>query len=334
MKPVLRAFGKACALAVSMMVGMPVVSLATDEPIIIAHRGASGLRPEHTLAAYQLGIEQGADFIEPDLVMTKDGHLVARHDVYLSSTTDVADHPEFSDRRRVLAGHDDWFVFDFTLAELQTLRARQPFEGRSKEFDGLYAIPTLDEVIELAAASNTPAKVGLYIEMKRPALFEQEVSSELVETLAAQLNRISALRLPVYFQCFDIDFLRKMRPLTRVPLVYLEAGKPDAGTSQYVLQTDLSSYYDFIDGFGLYKALLTDPKGNQTNILDQLQAAGKAVHIWTARDDALPEGFERGEQEIRWLLEMGVDGVFTDFPATGVAARKARNHIEAISQEK
>lgn len=334
MKPVLRAFGKACALAVSMMVGMPVVSLATDEPIIIAHRGASGLRPEHTLTAYQLGIEQGADFIEPDLVMTKDGHLVARHDVYLSSTTDVADHPEFSDRRRVLAGHDDWFVFDFTLAELQTLRARQPFEGRSKEFDDLYAIPTLEEVIELAAASNTPAKVGLYIEMKRPALFEQEVSSELVETLAAQLNRISALGLPVYFQCFDIDFLKKMRPLTRVPLVYLEAGKPDAGTSQYVLQTDLSSYYDFIDGFGLYKALLTDPKGNQTNILDQVQAAGKAVHIWTARDDALPEGFESGEQEIRWLLEMGVDGVFTDFPATGVAARKARNNIEAISQEK
>lgn len=319
-KSIFRSFAISCALVVMTMLAPSAVLIAEDAPIIIAHRGASGLRPEHTLAAYQLGIEQGADYIEPDLVMTKDGHLVARHDVYLSTTTDVANHPEFADRRRVLAGHDDWFVFDFTLAELKTLKARQPFKGRSTEYDGQYDIATLEDIVEVVSSAGTPQPVGLYIEMKRPALFEEQVTDQLSEILAAELNTISRSGIPIYFQCFDIEFLRKIRPLTDVPLVYLEAGESDAETGHYVLQKDLTHYYDFIDGFGFYKALLVDPAGAPTGLLEMFQAANKAVHVWTARDDALPAGFENGEQEIRWLLEMGVDGVFTDFPATGVSA--------------
>ncbi len=125
------------------------VQVVAEEPIVIAHRGASGYLPEHTLEAYKLGIEQGADYIEPDLVMTKDGVLVARHDIYLSSTTNVASKPEFADRKRTIGDKTDWFVMDFTLDEIKTLRARQAFPGRDKSFDDLLEIPTLDEIVAL-----------------------------------------------------------------------------------------------------------------------------------------------------------------------------------------
>ncbi len=135
-------------------------------PLIIAHRGASGYRPEHTLEAYALAIDMGADVIEPDLVFTKDGVLVARHDRYLSTTTDVSGHREFASRKRANNDPDDdpsnlsrndWWVEDFTLAELKTLRARQPFPGRSREFDGRYEIPSFAEILALAAHKRKEA---------------------------------------------------------------------------------------------------------------------------------------------------------------------------------
>ena len=120
------------------------------QPIVIAHRGASGYLPEHTLEGYTLAIDLGADFIEPDLVLSKDGVLVARHDIYLSTTTDIQSHAEFASRKRKIGNREDWFTEDFTLAELKTLRARQAFTGRSRQYDGKFRIPTFQEVIDLA----------------------------------------------------------------------------------------------------------------------------------------------------------------------------------------
>lgn len=304
-------------------------SVNADDTIIIAHRGASGYRPEHTLASYQLGIKQGADFIEPDLVMTKDGVFVARHDVYLSTTTDVANRPEFADRKRTIDGHNDWFVFDFTLAELKTLKAVQPFNGRSKDYDGQFAVPTFDEVVELAKNSERP--VGLHIEMKRPALFKQMVASDLAKRLAAQLNALVDANVPVFFQCFDGNFLREIAPLTKAPLIYLVSGKVNKATGDYELDIPLEPYYSFVDGFGLYKVLLFNSKMEPNGLTEQLHAAGKLIHVWTVRDDALPKNVRTVSEELKALLSLPVDGIFTDFPDTAIAAR---NSFKLLSKER
>ena len=121
----------------------------SDRPLVIAHRGASGHLPEHTLPGYALAIEMGADYIEPDLVMSKDGVFISRHDHYLSSSTNVADHPEFAGRKKTIGERKDWYAEDFTLAEIKTLRARQAFPGRSTEYDDKYDIPPFPQVIDL-----------------------------------------------------------------------------------------------------------------------------------------------------------------------------------------
>lgn len=300
----------------------PEYSVLADDPIVIAHRGASGYLPEHSLEAYKLGIEQGADFIEPDLVMTKDGILVARHDIYLSTTTNVASHPEFADRKRTIGDHTDWFTMDFTLAELKTLRVRQAFKGRDKSFDDQLEIVTLDEIIELVMAQKANGKtVGLHIEMKRPALFKAALAPQLAALLADKMALLKKSEIPVYFQCFDGDFVREIAPLTDVPVVLLVAGKVNPASDRLELDVALEDYYGDADGFGLNKALLFTSEMKPSGIVDKLHAAGKFVHIWTVRADALPKGFQTMEQELRLLLENGIDGFFTDFPEKGVAAR-------------
>jgi glycerophosphoryl diester phosphodiesterase len=169
-----------------LMNGVYMDVLANDEqPIVIAHRGASGYLPEHTLEAYKLGIEQGADYIEPDLVLTKDGHFVARHDIYLSTTTDIEGRPEFANRKRTINDKEDWYVFDFTLAELKTLFAKQPWEGRDQSHNGKYRIPTFEEIFALVTAhnSNNEKKVGLYPEMKQPSVFKANGLDALTQIL-------------------------------------------------------------------------------------------------------------------------------------------------------
>ena len=154
--------GPADSGAISAGGSWPYASLGRAKPIVIGHRGASGHVPEHTLESYQRALNDGADCIEPDLVMTKDNVLVARHDLYLSTTTNVGSKPEFATRKRktddaAYEGRNDWWVEDFTLAEIKSLRAVQPFEGRTKVFDGLYQIPTFDEVLMLAKSRVTVA---------------------------------------------------------------------------------------------------------------------------------------------------------------------------------
>ena len=200
-------------------------------PLVIAHRGASGHRPEHTLESYRLAIEMGADFIEPDLVSTKDGHLVARHEPDITQTTDVAQRPEFADRKRsvVIDGvpHTGWFTVDFTLEELRRLRAVQPRPYRSKEFDGLFQVPTLDEIIALAkqGSAATGRTIGIYPETKHPT-WHCEQGLPLEHALLAALDAAgwTTREAPVFIQCFESGNLRWLRERTGLRLVQLISG--------------------------------------------------------------------------------------------------------------
>lgn len=293
-----------------------------EEPIIIAHRGASGYLPEHSLEAYKLGIEQGADFIEPDLVMTKDHVLVARHDIYLSTTTNVASRPEFANRKRTIGDHTDWFAMDFTLAELKTLRVRQAFKGRDISFNDQLEIATLDEIFALVQGYKSEGKtIGLHIEMKRPELFKADIYPELATLLAGKLSKIRQAGIPAFFQCFDGDFVREIAPMTETPVVLLVGGKYNPETKWVDLDINLDEFYDVADGFGLYKALLFDANMKPNGIVEKLHTAEKAVHVWTVRADDLPKGFHSMEQELKVLFDAGVDGVFTDFPGIAVKYR-------------
>lgn len=200
-------------------------------PLVIAHRGASGYRPEHTLEAYRLAIEMGADFIEPDLVSTQDGHLVARHEPDISSTTNVATLAQFADRKRTvrLDGVDvtGWFTTDFTLAELRTLRAIQPRADRSKDYDGLYTIPTLEEIIALARQESRVRgrPIGIYPETKHPS-WHCELGLPLEPALLAALQAAgwTTRDAPVFIQSFESGNLRWLRERTAVRLVQLLDG--------------------------------------------------------------------------------------------------------------
>lgn len=299
-----------------------------DQAIVIAHRGASGYLPEHTLGAYQLAIEQGADFIEPDLVVTKDGHLIARHDVYLSASTDIASRLEFADRKRTLNGKEDWFVFDFTLAEIKQLKAIQPRTGRGQEFDGKETIPTLPEILELVRKSNVNGvNVGLYIELKRPDIFER-LAPGFTDRFIDQLNDLAKTNIPLFFQCFDGNFLLDISKKTAVPLILLVGGERDKKSGWIKPNVSFELFFGKVAGYGLNKALLVNKDGSPSGILQRLKANGSKVHVWTVRDDNVPEMFQSVQQELKLLYSMGVDGVFADFPDTALNVRRSMSLIQ------
>jgi glycerophosphoryl diester phosphodiesterase len=202
----------------------------TDQPhpIVIGHRGAAGYLPDHTLPGYALAIKLGADFIEPDLVSTKDGHLVARHEPNISATTDVAEHPEFADRNRtaVIDGATErgWFVSDFTLAELRTLHAVQPLPERPQQFNGRFKIPTFEEVIALAKrySKRYHRTIGIYPETKHPT-YHKSIGLPLERTLVKTLDRagLNKRRSPVFIQSFEQSNLKRLNKMTAVRLVQL-----------------------------------------------------------------------------------------------------------------
>lgn len=304
--------------------GWSAPTLGGVTPLVIAHRGASGLRPEHTIEAYKLAIEQGADCIEPDLVMTKDGVLVARHDTYLSTTTDVASRPEFASRKRPspdpeFDDREDWWVTDFTLAELRTLRAVQSFRGRSAEFNGAYAIPTFDEVLDLASRSRTAAgkPVCVYPEAKSPAYH----SAQGKDVLAPILDRLKAHGFdkpgaPVFIQSFEPDFVRRANAATNLPVVMLAGSKAD-----YEAALALPGA-PFWDGAGVTHPMVANADGSSTGLIEQAHSQGVPVHVWTYRDD-VPVNGGSAAAAMKVALTLGVDGYFTDFPASGVSAREA-----------
>jgi len=298
--------------------------------IVIAHRGASGERPEHTLASYQRAIEQGADYIEPDLVMTRDGVLVARHEPEIGGTTDVADHPEFSSRRRTQVIDDEtmdgWFTEDFTLGELRSLRARErlpALRSANSEFDGRFQVPTFDEIMQLALDTNRrrpgQPKIGVYPETKHPAHFRalglpQEAA--VLETLARY--GYDAPGSPVFIQSFDPHNLMQLRNMTRLPLVQLLEHQV----------ADLPGMAKYADAIGIAKALAT------AETVAQAHGVGLSVHVWTfrAENEFLPDDLKSGPDpaahgnlpaEIERYLSRGIDGFFIDFPAVGVRVRDA-----------
>lgn len=240
-------------LAVWPMVEVKAATLTGQPPIVIGHRGASGLRPEHTLAAYELAIAQGADYIEPDLVATKDGVLVARHENEISGTTDVAERPEFAERKttKVIDGvtYTGWFTEDFTLAELKTLRAKERIPNLrpgNTAFNGQFEIPTLQEVIDLAQRKSAELgrTIGIYPETKHPSYFDSiglSLEEPLVETL--NKNGYIGLNAPVFIQSFEVGNLQQLNQLTDVPLVQLFGGATEK-PYDFVLSGDTRTYGD------------------------------------------------------------------------------------------
>lgn len=333
----------ACAVLALVAAPGQGARVQTSDPIVIAHRGASGLRPEHTIAAYTLAIEQGADFIEPDLVPTKDGALVARHENEISDTTDVAAHPEFAARRttKTIDGKSvtGWFTEDFTLAELRTLRAKERLPLlRGTAHDGQFGIPTLQEIIALAKAHG----VGIYPETKHPSYFASIGLGTDAPLLAAlEAAGWTTRDAPVFIQSFEVANLIWLRRHTKVRLIQLieASGAPaDGATPSYaamITPDGLRRIAAYADGIGPAKALIRDGDSPATSLVSDAHAAGLKVHPWTFRAENyfLPASLRKGidprahgrlEEEFARYLELGVDGFFTDFPLQGARARDAR----------
>jgi glycerophosphoryl diester phosphodiesterase len=325
-------------------------------PIVIGHRGAPAYRPEHTLASYRLAIAMGADFIEPDLVSTKDHQLVARHENDITQTTDVAQHPEFAARRttKTIDGqaHTGWFTEDFTLAELRTLRAveRLPdIRPANTAFNGRFQIPTLQEVIDLARREH----VGIYPETKHPTYFDS-IRLSLEEPLVRALKRNGLDRADarVFVQSFEVGNLRELDRKTKVPLVQLvdASGAPP----DLVARHDPRTYADLVtpaglkriaayaDGIGPDKSRIVPLDASKhlakpTNLIRDAHRAGLVVHPFTFRPEntflaadfqvglpanpAFPRA--RGDEpaDLALFYRLGVDGLFADNADTAVAVR-------------
>jgi len=324
-------------------------------PAVIAHRGASGYRPEHTTAAYRLAIALGADGIELDLVATRDGVLVARHEPELSRTTDIATRPELAHLRttRLVEGRsvNGWFVDDLTLAELKTVRATERMlecRPESARFDGQFAVPTLAEVLALVddESHRLGRSVQVYAELKHATWFASNglpLDDLLLTTLAA-----TAAVAPVTALAFETDVLRSLRAKGGLPLVQLVEA---AGTPyDRALAGDLCSYRDMVtprglmriaeyaDAVGVAKNVVlprgaNGSTGSPSHVVRDAHAVDLDVAVWTLRDenDFMAANFRHGTApwvrgdavaECNAYLDAGVDVLIGDHPDTVAEARR------------
>jgi len=340
-------------------------------PLVIGHRGAPGERPEHTLEGYRLAIEQGAHFIEPDVVMTQDGQLIARHEPMLDGTTDVAQ--KFPATRMATRNVDGvpttaYFANDFTLAEIRTLRAVQATSSRPQQYNGQFLIPTLAEVIDLARSesSRLGRTIGIYPEIKHSTFMAGIFGANAIENaLLAQLHATYGNRAdaPVFIQSFEVSNLQYLNTQTNIRLVqlvdandvnddgsmslvapyrqpydFVVAGDPRL-FSDLLTETGMDFVRTYADGIGPWKPYLVKTVADgvertgdtaltindrrvdgSTGVVERAHRKGLLVHTWTFRNDASGYGFADPKAEMRYYMKLGVDGVFTDFPATGVAA--------------
>lgn len=356
-------------------------TLNGDLPLVIGHRGAAGLRPDHTLEGYLLAMQQGADYIEPDIVVTKDGELVARHEPNITDTTNVSALQQFADRKttKVVDGvrETGWFVSDFTLSELKTLRARQPFANRDQQYNDRFSIPTLKEIITQLKQYNSTNKknVGLYIETKHPT-YHQDLGLPIEDKLLQLLKDegYSAKTSRVFIQSFEVGNLKALRKKTDLRLVQLldaddvkadgtidvsgTYGRPydlavagDKTTyADMVTKAGLANIQQYADGIGPWKPYVASYQyldKNNDNKPDDLNGDGKIderdrvmltasnlvtdahalklfVHPFTFRSDPsrLASTFQGNPiAEYQLFYKLGVDGVFSDFPADAFKAR-------------
>lgn len=332
----------------------PVASLAA-RPIVIAHRGFPGARLEHTRASYELAIASGCDYIEPDVVATADGHLVVRHENEIGETTDIADRPEFANRRttKFIDGvpRTGWFTEDFTLAELRTLTTRErlpDLRPQNVPLAGAEPILTFDEVIEIARAGG----VGVYVETKHPTYF-RDVGLGLDDRLIAALERhdlnCADADLPVTIQSFETANLRGLRPRTPRPLIQLidrqgapwdhVAARSPIDYAALTTPAELARIAEYADGIGPNKSLVIARDADyrlagDTGLVAAAHAVGLLVHIWTMRDENNflptdlrlgPDVAAHGDARAEYLafFAAGVDGVFSDYTSSAVSARSA-----------
>jgi glycerophosphoryl diester phosphodiesterase len=329
-----------------------------DSFTIVGHRGASGYRPEHTLASYELAARMGADYIEPDLVITKDGVLVARHEPEIGGTTDVANHPEFAGRKTTKSldgvAVTGWFTEDFTLAELRTLRAKEripDIRQHNTIYDGRYQVPTFQEVIDLSKrlSRELHREIGIYPETKHPTYFRKlglALEPRLVEALNRNgLNRSNA---KVFVQSFEVSNLIDLRKKLRVPLVQLTSAS--GAPYDFVASGDPRTYKDIVSPAGLrdvakYAKGLGPEKGQiiprdaagflttPTTLVADAHRAGLKVHPYTFRAENafLPADFRSSTvptqygdlfAEIATFRATGIDGLFTDNPDIAVAEER------------
>jgi glycerophosphoryl diester phosphodiesterase len=346
---------------------------ASQRPLVIGHRGAHGYLPAHTLEGYALAIELGADFIEPDLVATKDGHLIARHEPNIVATTDVASRPEFASRRRTKvvdgATETGFFASDFTLAEIKQLRAVQDFAERPQQFNGKFEIPTLEEIIALAKRKSEEKgrPIGIYPETKHPTYHKSiglPLEKRLVDALAAAgWNRRDA---PVFLQSFEpgsLKELRKLSPVRSIQLVDADDVNPDgtlafnapfdrpfdwtaSGNPQLLSRTfgflvtdeGMAEVKTYADGIGPWKRYIVSsvPAGlpgpgeasrkllPATNLIERAHKIGLLVHTWTFRNEQrrlVSDYAGNPVDEYLQFFRLGIDGAFSDFADTAVAAR-------------
>jgi glycerophosphoryl diester phosphodiesterase len=290
---------------------------------IIAHRGASGYRPEHTLDGYTLAAMQGADVIEPDLIMSRDGVLFARHDLGLHRSTDISTHKQFATRGREIAGKYDWYVGDFDAAEIDTLRATQPFPARDHQVDGRYVLPRFSMALDLLAtlAAQVSRALCLYPELKHPDYF-RALGLDPVEALRRELEPRGLLgeSSAVWVQCFDHSVLREVKERCgNRCFALIETAGGDAAA----LDAQLKELATWANGVAPNKYLLWDNTGADNGFVSMAHAHGLDVHAWTFRDDHPPAPFDASIAELNAAFALGVDAVFCDFPDTAVAARNA-----------
>ncbi|MEV5431342.1 glycerophosphodiester phosphodiesterase [Streptomyces sp. NPDC052701] len=329
-------------------------------PTVVAHRGASGYRPEHTFGSYQLALDMGADIVEAgDLVATKDGHLVCRHEPEIGGTTDVADHPEFADRRRtkLLDGVSTtgWFTEDFTLAELKTLRAVERIPAnrpRNTLYDGRWDIPTFEEVLKWQdeQTRRRGRQVWIYPELKHPTYFRKQ-GLDLEQRVAKLLRKYRKDRWnsPVVLQSFEPTAVQRLNELVDNPLVVLLSGA-DTRPWDFVETGDPRTVADLITPKGLREiasyaqgigptldlVIPRDAAGNltrPTTLVADAHRVGLVLHPYTLRNENpfLPADFREGTAAdaygdvfgaYRAYFATGIDGIFTDHPDTGLLARE------------
>jgi len=331
------------------------------KPIVIGHRGAAGYRPEHTLEGYKLAIAMGADYIEPDLVSTKDHVLVARHENNITDTTDVAGHPEFASRKatKVVDGVTitGWFTEDFTLAELKTLRAKERLpliRPANATFDGKFQVPTFQEVLDLVAEANKHRsfedRIGVYPETKHPTYFDS-IGLSLEEPLVATLkaNGYTKPTDRAFIQSFEVGNLQQLHTMTRLPLIqlYSATGQP----FDFTAKGDPRTYADlatpaglkevarYASGIGVDKTMVVPvgangALGSPTSLVSDAHREHLLVHIYTMRNEnnfvppalrTSADPTQRGNVEAEWAAYWGagIDGAFTDDADTGVGTRAA-----------